>query len=82
MQFFNNVTAEAHVAYQPGLGPGGPPRMLGWNVPPEELHHIPEHWLKYPEPNPALHHMLALLYVLFMFMSLTGNGLVIWIFCA
>ncbi|XP_023247937.1 opsin, ultraviolet-sensitive-like [Copidosoma floridanum] len=61
---------------------GGPPRMLGWNVRPEELQHIPEHWLSYPEPNPALHYMLALLYVLFTFISLLGNGVVIWVFCA
>ncbi|XP_012273472.1 opsin, ultraviolet-sensitive [Orussus abietinus] len=62
--------------------PGGPPRLLGWNVPPEELVHIPEHWLVYPEPNPSLHYLLALLYVLFTFVALLGNGLVIWIFCA
>ena len=85
MQFldWNNVTAEGRVAYQPGaVGPGGPPRMLGWNVPPEELQYIPVHWLSFPEPNPALHHMLALLYILFTFVALLGNGLVIWIFCA
>ncbi|XP_003699784.2 ultraviolet-sensitive opsin [Megachile rotundata] len=62
--------------------PAGPPRMLGWNVPPEEIIHIPEHWLVYPEPNPSLHYLLALLYILFTFLALLGNGLVIWIFCA
>ncbi|XP_015608081.1 opsin, ultraviolet-sensitive [Cephus cinctus] len=62
--------------------PAGPPRLLGWNVPAEELVHIPEHWLVYPEPNPSLHYLLGLLYVLFTFIALLGNGLVIWIFCA
>ncbi|XP_006624058.1 opsin, ultraviolet-sensitive [Apis laboriosa] len=62
--------------------PAGPPRLLGWNVPAEELVHIPEHWLVYPEPNPSLHYLLALLYILFTFLALLGNGLVIWIFCA
>lgn len=62
--------------------PAGAPRLLGWNVPPEELVHIPEHWLVYPEPNPSLHYLLALLYVLFTFIALLGNGLVIWIFCS
>lgn len=62
--------------------PAGPPRLLGWNVPAEELVHIPEHWLVFPEPNPSLHYMLALLYILFTFIALLGNGLVIWIFCA
>ncbi|XP_014220631.1 opsin, ultraviolet-sensitive [Trichogramma pretiosum] len=83
-----NVTsssAEARMSYAPGgghIGAGGPPRMLGWNVPPEELQHIPDHWLGFPEPNPALHYLLALLYILFTFISLLGNGMVIWIFCA
>lgn len=62
--------------------PAGPPRLLGWNVPAEELVHIPEHWLVHPEPNPSLHYLLALLYILFTFLALLGNGLVIWIFCA
>lgn len=70
----------ARIGGMPGVG--APPRMLGWNVPPEELQHIPEHWLTYPEPNPALHYLLAITYVLFTFLSLTGNGLVIWIFCS
>ncbi|CAH0381522.1 unnamed protein product [Bemisia tabaci] len=56
------------------------PRMLGWNVKPEDLHQIPEHWFKYPEPDPLQNYMLGLLYVLFTFVSLFGNGLVIWIF--
>ncbi|XP_053980960.1 opsin, ultraviolet-sensitive [Hylaeus volcanicus] len=62
--------------------PSGPPRLLGWNVPPEEIVHIPDHWLVYPEPNPSLHYMLILLYFLYMFLAIPGNGLVIWIFCA
>lgn len=61
---------------------GGPPRLLGWNVPAHEIIHIPDHWLDYPEPNPSLHYMLALLYLLFTFVALLGNGVVIWIFCA
>lgn len=57
--------------------------MLGWNVPLTELEHIPEHWLKYPEPEASLHYLLGLLYIMFTFVSLIGNGLVIWVFsCA
>lgn len=63
-------------------GVGSAPRMIGWNIPPEELPHVPEHWLSYPEPNPALHYLLAITYVFFTIFSLTGNGLVIWIFCS
>lgn len=54
--------------------------MLGWNVPPEELSTIPEHWLSYPEPNASLHYLLGTLYIAFTFFSLIGNGLVLWIF--
>ncbi|CAB3363334.1 Hypothetical predicted protein [Cloeon dipterum] len=56
------------------------PRMLGWNVPQHELASIPEHWFQFPEPDPSLQYMLGLLYIGFTFFSLTGNGLVIWIF--
>ncbi|XP_046993601.1 opsin, ultraviolet-sensitive [Schistocerca americana] len=56
------------------------PRLLGWNVPAEELIHIPDHWLSYPEPSPLLNYVLGLLYIMFMLVALLGNGLVIWIF--
>ncbi|XP_011496705.1 PREDICTED: opsin, ultraviolet-sensitive [Ceratosolen solmsi marchali] len=64
------------------IQPAGAPRLLGWNVAPEELVYIPEHWLVYSEPNPSLHYLLALLYILFTFIALLGNGIVIWIFCS
>nr|QWV42716.1 ultraviolet sensitive opsin [Biphyllus sp. CRS 2021] len=54
--------------------------LLAWNVPPEELIHIPEHWLLYKEPEASMHYLLGLIYVGFFFMSIIGNGLVIWIF--
>lgn len=54
--------------------------MLGWNVPPEELSSIPEHWLNYPEPHASLHFLLGTLYIAFMIFALTGNGLVLWVF--
>lgn len=55
--------------------------MLGWNLPAEDLIHIPEHWLMYPEPSPLSHYYLAFMYTLFTILALVGNGLVIWIFC-
>nr|QWV42695.1 ultraviolet sensitive opsin [Protaetia brevitarsis] len=60
----------------------GGTRLLGWNIPPEELVHIPEHWLVYPEPEASIHYLLAILYTAFFIMSLVGNGLVLWIFSA
>jgi r-opsin len=54
--------------------------MLGWDVPPEELVHIPEHWLSYPEPDHILHLILAIIYVMLFLVAIIGNGSVIWIF--
>lgn len=68
--------AEARIASSSEL------KLLGWNVPPEELIHIPEHWLTHQEPEASLHYLLALLYITFTAVALTGNGLVIWIFSA
>lgn len=56
--------------------------LLGWNVPPEELGTIPEHWLTQYEPNASLHFLLGTLYIAFMFVALIGNGLVLWVFTA
>ncbi|XP_055373514.1 opsin Rh3-like isoform X2 [Condylostylus longicornis] len=55
-------------------------RLIGWNIPPDEIIHVPDHWLSYPEPPASMHFMLGLLYVFFTVFSLVGNGLVIWIF--
>jgi len=54
--------------------------MLGWNVPAEELVHIPSHWLSFPEVDPMMHYALGLVYCFFFVACLVGNGLVIWIF--
>lgn len=42
-------------------------RLLGWNVAAEDLVQIPEHWLKYEEPEASMHYLLALLYIAFTF---------------
>nr|BAU71684.1 UV-sensitive opsin [Aquatica lateralis] len=54
--------------------------LLGWNVPKSELHHIPEHWLVYPEPEASIHYLLGIVYIFICFMGIVGNGLVLWIF--
>ncbi|XP_054286216.1 opsin, ultraviolet-sensitive-like [Macrosteles quadrilineatus] len=82
MEFFDgasyNLSSPVAMAR---MGLGGGPRMLGWNVPTEELVHIPQHWLKYQAPEAMQHYMLGFIYVFFMIIALVGNGLVIWIFC-
>ncbi|XP_019755582.2 opsin, ultraviolet-sensitive [Dendroctonus ponderosae] len=58
----------------------GIPHTLGWNLGPEDLSHIPDHWLIYPEPDKSLHMLLGMIYVFFFVASMIGNGLVLWIF--
>ncbi|XP_045464394.1 opsin, ultraviolet-sensitive-like isoform X1 [Harmonia axyridis] len=53
---------------------------LGWNLPPEDLIHIPEHWFSYTEPPASMHLLLGMIYIVFFIMAITGNGLVLWIF--
>ncbi|XP_031624823.1 opsin, ultraviolet-sensitive-like [Contarinia nasturtii] len=55
-------------------------RKLGWNIPPDELATIPDHWLSYDEPNVSIHYLLGTLYIAFTIVALLGNGLVLWIF--
>ncbi|XP_055300002.1 opsin, ultraviolet-sensitive-like [Sitodiplosis mosellana] len=55
-------------------------KLLGWNVPPDQLSTIPEHWLSQPEPNASVHYLLGTLYIAFFFVAIIGNGLVLWIF--
>nr|AHN82368.1 UVopsin [Empoasca vitis] len=86
MEVFDGANYNASAAlFQPQalprLGMPNGVQMLGWNVPTEELVHIPQHWLKYPAPEPIQHYVLGFLYIFFMFAALFGNGLVIWIFC-
>ncbi|XP_030762437.1 opsin, ultraviolet-sensitive-like [Sitophilus oryzae] len=53
---------------------------LGWNLSPDELIHVPEHWQSYPEPDKSLHLLLGMVYIFFFIASMIGNGLVLWIF--
>lgn len=54
--------------------------MMGWNIPEEHRYMIHEHWRSFPAVNKYYHLILALIYTILMLTSLTGNGIVIWIF--
>ncbi|XP_070490337.1 opsin, ultraviolet-sensitive-like [Chironomus tepperi] len=82
MNFFDRSNLSLPIAEARIGGGDHTPKMLGWNVAPEDLKQIPEHWLSYEEPEASLHYLLGLLYIAFTFCSLTGNGLVIWVFTA
>ncbi|XP_045510437.1 opsin-3-like [Colias croceus] len=54
--------------------------MLGWNIPEEHRHLVHEHWRQFPDVDRSSHYLLALIYTILTISSVTGNGLVIWIF--
>ncbi|XP_013192766.2 opsin-3 [Amyelois transitella] len=54
--------------------------MLGWNIPEEHQDLVHEHWRNFPAVSKYWHYVLALIYTVLMITSLTGNGIVIWIF--
>ena len=49
--------------------------MIGWNVPADYMQYVHPHWRTFETPNPFLHHMLGVLYSIFMLLALTGNGI-------
>lgn len=53
---------------------------LGYNLPLEEMFLVHPHWLEYQAPPYFLHILLAMIYIILMVTSITGNGIVIWIF--
>ncbi|KAL7642462.1 UNVERIFIED_CONTAM: hypothetical protein RMT77_007023 [Armadillidium vulgare] len=55
-------------------------KLLGWNTPAEYMEFVHPFWKTFDAPNPFLHFMLGIFYIFFMFGSLVGNGVVIWIF--
>lgn len=80
MPFLEHLSDNLTAVLRPEARLSAETRYLGWNVAPEDIHHIPEHWLKYPEPEASLHYLLGLLYIAFTVFALVGNGLVIWVF--
>ncbi|XP_047489068.1 opsin, ultraviolet-sensitive-like [Penaeus chinensis] len=55
-------------------------KMLGWNTPPEYMDFVNPYWKTFEAPNPFLHYMLGVFYIMFMFAALCGNGVVLWVF--
>lgn len=49
-------------------------------VPPEMLHLIDAHWYQYPPLNPMWHAILGLVIGVLGFISVSGNGMVVYIF--
>lgn len=56
------------------------PKLLGWNLPTEDLHLVHPHWQVFEAPPFFYHLLLALIYFFLMSISMLGNGIVVWIF--
>nr|QWV42646.1 ultraviolet sensitive opsin 2 [Anthocomus equestris] len=77
---FNIISPQARLLQSSEEIGGSGPHLLGWDLSPEDLIHIPEHWLIYEEPAASMHYLLGLLYIGIYLIGTIGNGLVIWIF--
>jgi len=42
--------------------------------------HVQQHWHQFPPVNPMWHYVLGLSYMVLLFFSFIGNGLVVWLF--
>nr|BAM95291.1 B-sensitive opsin [Leptidea amurensis] len=54
--------------------------MLGWNVPAEHQDMVHDHWRNFPDVSKYWHYCLALIYTMLCVLSISGNGIVVWIF--
>ncbi|KAI4464210.1 opsin [Holotrichia oblita] len=66
-------------AARTGSGFGGNITVVD-KVPPEMLHMVDEYWYQYPPLNPLWHAILGFIIGVLGFVSITGNGMVIYIF--
>lgn len=67
-------------AFAMALHGGDRAKLLGWNLPVEDIDLLHPHWQAY-EAIPFYYHLvLAVLYFFLMIISFLGNGIVVWIF--
>lgn len=63
-----------------GWSSGGGNQTVVDKVPPEMLHLIDPHWYQFPPLNPLWHGILGFVICCLGFISVVGNGMVIFIF--
>lgn len=56
------------------------PKLLGWNLPKEDIDLLHPHWQAFEAPPFYYHLLLAVIYFFLMITSTLGNGIVVWIF--
>ncbi|KAK4322019.1 hypothetical protein Pmani_007221 [Petrolisthes manimaculis] len=49
-------------------------------VPEHMKHMIHQHWYNFPPVNPMWHYLLGVIYIFLGFFSVTGNGLVVYLY--
>lgn len=81
VQYFSfTINYQIKSFYFPRVAKEVEEHMLGWNIPEEHQDMVHEHWRNFPAVSKYWHYCLALIYTMLMITSLTGNGIVIWIF--
>jgi len=66
---------------QQAAGFGYPDGMTIVDFVPENIKHmVHQHWYNYPPVNPMWHYLLGVIYIILGFFSITGNGLVIYLY--
>jgi len=75
------LMAGSPAAYGSAAEFGYPAGVTAIDLAPDHLKaHIDKHWANFPPVNPMWHYVLGLMYVFLLFFSITGNGLVVYLF--
>nr|APY20503.1 long wavelength sensitive opsin [Hypocaccus fitchi] len=80
MSVMGNPSFAAWTAQKSSGGFGGNLTVVD-KVPPDMLHLIDPHWYQFPPLNPLWHAILGLVIGVLGFISISGNGMVVYIFC-
>jgi len=77
-----NITGPMAMAYgATEITFGYPPGTSILDVQPDYMKPIIDpHWAKFPPVNPMWHYVLGIIYIMLLFVGITGNGMVIWLF--
>merc|ERR1719495_2623597 len=83
-----NFTGEPQAAALIGASAYSQQATFGWpegmtlvDLAPDHLKpYIDQHWYNFPPVNPMWHYVLGLVYIFLLFFSISGNGLVVYLF--
>ncbi|XP_068213776.1 compound eye opsin BCRH1-like [Palaemon carinicauda] len=77
-----NLTIGPHAAsYSQDASFGYPAGVTIVDFVPEHIKHmVHQHWYSFPPVNPMWHYLLGVMYMILGFFSITGNGLVIYLY--